>query len=106
MLEVWNEIRVELEQQNIRPVSPDADAITEITKRLNDSAIAVAETQVCMNAWADAWLLGWGRVVWREILRFAIQQMSNKPLKALSTFAHNVISYFCKNRWSLTLSFF
>lgn len=60
MLEVWNEIRVELEQQNIRPVSPDADAITEITKRLNDSAIAVAETQVCMNAWADAWLLGWG----------------------------------------------
>ncbi|XP_029179463.2 cilia- and flagella-associated protein 69-like [Acropora millepora] len=45
MLEVWNEIRVELEQQNIRPVSPDADAITEITKRLNDSAIAVAETQ-------------------------------------------------------------
>lgn len=60
MLEVWNEIRVELEQQNIRPVSPDADAITEITKRLNDSAIAVAETQVCMNAWADAWFLGWG----------------------------------------------
>lgn len=60
MLEVWNEIRVELEQQNIRPVSPDADAITEITKRLNDSAIAVAETQVCTNAWADAWLLGWG----------------------------------------------
>lgn len=60
MLEVWNEIRVELEQQNIRPVSPDADAITEITKRLNDSAIAVAETQVCMNAWADAWLFGWG----------------------------------------------
>ena len=65
MLEVWNEIRVELEQQNIRPVSPDADAITEITKRLNDSAIAVAETQVCMkNAWADAWLLGWGGGGW------------------------------------------
>lgn len=46
MLEVWNEIKVELEQENIRPVSPDADSMTEITKILNDRAAAVSATQV------------------------------------------------------------
>ena len=48
MLEVWNEIKVELEQENIRPVSPDADSMSEITKILNDKATAVSETQVCV----------------------------------------------------------
>ena len=46
MLEVWNEIKVELEQENIRPISPDADSMTEITKILNDRAAAVSATQV------------------------------------------------------------
>ncbi|XP_068670684.1 cilia- and flagella-associated protein 69-like [Montipora foliosa] len=45
MLEVWNEIKVELEQENIRPVSPDSDSMSEITKILNDKATAVSETQ-------------------------------------------------------------
>ena len=48
MLEVWNGIKVELQQENIRPVSPDADSMSEITKILNDKATAVSETQVCV----------------------------------------------------------
>lgn len=46
MLEVWREIKVELEQENIRPVSPDADSMNEITKLLNDRAAGVSATQV------------------------------------------------------------
>ena len=46
MLEVWREIKVELEQENIRPVSPDADSINEFTQILNDRAVGVSATQV------------------------------------------------------------
>ena len=46
MLEVWNEIKVELEQENIRPVSPDADCMVEISRILNDRAAGVSSTQV------------------------------------------------------------
>ena len=46
MLEVWNEIKVELEQENIRPVSPDVDSMSEITKILSDRAAGVSATQV------------------------------------------------------------
>ena len=46
MLEVWHEIKVELEQENIRPVSPDADSMVEITRILNDRAAGVSTTQV------------------------------------------------------------
>lgn len=45
MLEVWNEIKVELEQENIRPVSPDVSSMNDITKILNDRAAAVSATQ-------------------------------------------------------------
>lgn len=45
MLEVWNEIKVELEQENIRPVSPDADCMVEISRILNDRAAGVSSTQ-------------------------------------------------------------
>ena len=46
MLEVWKEIKMELELENIRPVSPDADSMNEITKILNDRAAGVSATQV------------------------------------------------------------
>ena len=46
MLEVWNEIKVELEQENIRPVSPDADCMVDISRILNDRATGVSSTQV------------------------------------------------------------
>ena len=46
MLEVWNEIKVELEQENIRPVSPDADFMVDISRILNDRAAGVSSTQV------------------------------------------------------------
>lgn len=46
MLEVWNEIKVELEQENIRPVSPDADCMVDISRILNDRAAGVSSTQV------------------------------------------------------------
>lgn len=46
MLEVWKEIKMELELENIRPVSPDADSMSEITKILNDRAAGVSATQV------------------------------------------------------------
>ena len=55
MLEVWNEIKVELEQENIRPVSPDADSMTEITKILNDRAAAVSATQVGHLGGEESW---------------------------------------------------
>ncbi|KAM7433104.1 hypothetical protein ABFA07_016561 [Porites harrisoni] len=45
MLEVWKEIKMELELENIRPVSPDADSMNEITKILNDRAAGVSATQ-------------------------------------------------------------
>ncbi|XP_058948319.1 cilia- and flagella-associated protein 69 [Pocillopora verrucosa] len=45
MLEVWNEIKVELEQENIRPVSPDADCMVDISRILNDRAAGVSSTQ-------------------------------------------------------------
>ncbi|KAJ7389807.1 hypothetical protein OS493_028775 [Desmophyllum pertusum] len=45
MLEVWHEIKVELEQENIRPVSPDTDSMMEITRILNDRASGVAAAQ-------------------------------------------------------------
>lgn len=37
---------MELELENIRPVSPDADSMSEITKILNDRAAGVSATQV------------------------------------------------------------
>lgn len=37
---------MELELENIRPVSPDADSMNEITKILNDRAAGVSATQV------------------------------------------------------------
>ena len=37
---------MELELENIRPVSPDADSTNEITKILNDRAAGVSATQV------------------------------------------------------------
>ena len=46
MLEVWHEIKVELEQENIRPVSPDVDNMMEIARILNDRAAGVSATQV------------------------------------------------------------
>ena len=46
MLEVWHEIKVELEQENIRPVSPDVDNMMEINRILNDRAAGVSATQV------------------------------------------------------------
>lgn len=46
MLEVWNEIKVELEQENIRPVSPDVDCMVDISRILNDRAAGVSSTQV------------------------------------------------------------
>ena len=46
MLEVWKEIKMELELENIRPVSPDADSMNEITKILSDRAAGVSATQV------------------------------------------------------------
>ena len=49
MLEVWHEIKVELEQENIRPVTPDADCMMEITRILDDRAAGVATTQVGSN---------------------------------------------------------
>ena len=49
MLEVWHEIKVELEQENIRPVSPDFDNMMEITRILNDRAAGVSATQVCLR---------------------------------------------------------
>ena len=49
MLEVWHEIKVELEQENIRPVSPDVDNMMEITRILNDRAAGVSATQVCLR---------------------------------------------------------
>ena len=49
MLEVWHEIKVELEQENIRPVSPDVDNMMEITRILNDRAAGVSTTQVCLR---------------------------------------------------------
>jgi len=45
MLEVWHEIKVELEQEDIRPVSPDVDNMMEITRILNDRAAGVSATQ-------------------------------------------------------------
>ena len=49
MLEVWHEIKVELEQENIRPVSPDVDNMMEISRILNDRAAGVAATQVSLR---------------------------------------------------------
>ena len=49
MLEVWHEIKVELEQENIRPVSPDIDNMTEISRILNDRAAGVSATQVSLR---------------------------------------------------------
>ena len=49
MLEVWHEIKVELEQENIRPVSPDVDNMMEISRILNDRAAGVASTQVSLR---------------------------------------------------------
>ncbi|XP_078375930.1 cilia- and flagella-associated protein 69-like [Oculina patagonica] len=45
MLEVWQEIKVELEQENIRPVSPDVDNMMEISRILNDRAAGVSAAQ-------------------------------------------------------------
>ena len=49
MLEVWHEIKVELEQENIRPVSPDVDNMMEISRILDDRAAGVSATQVCLR---------------------------------------------------------
>ncbi|XP_032242668.2 cilia- and flagella-associated protein 69 isoform X2 [Nematostella vectensis] len=46
MGEVWQEIKVELEQENIRPVTPDAECLNEITKLLDERANDVAAAQV------------------------------------------------------------
>ena len=46
---MWHEIKVELEQENIRPVSPDVDNMMEITRILNDRAAGVSATQVCLR---------------------------------------------------------
>ena len=49
MLEVWHEIKVELEQENIRPVSPDVDNMMEITRILDDRAAGVSAAQVSLR---------------------------------------------------------
>lgn len=49
MLEVWHEIKVELEQENIRPVSPDVDNMMEISRILNDRAVGVSAAQVSLR---------------------------------------------------------
>jgi len=53
MLEVWHEIKVELEQENIRPVSPDVDNMMEISRILNERAAGVSATQVCLREERD-----------------------------------------------------
>lgn len=46
MSETWKEIKEELEQENIRPVTPDAECLNEITKILDERTNGVASAQV------------------------------------------------------------
>jgi hypothetical protein len=46
MAETWREIKEELEQENIRPVTPDAECLNEITKILDERTNGVAAAQV------------------------------------------------------------
>lgn len=49
MAETWKEIKVELEQENVRPVTPDVECLNEITKILDERANGVAAAQVNMS---------------------------------------------------------
>ena len=46
MAETWREIKLELEQENVRPVTPDTEYLNEITKILDERTNGVASAQV------------------------------------------------------------
>lgn len=45
MGEVWTEIHLELEQEGIRPVSPDLEALEWIGRSVEEGSMQVARTQ-------------------------------------------------------------
>ena len=50
MYEVWSEIKSELEQENIRPISPDVECLTEVTRVLEERTAGVASSQVGIHS--------------------------------------------------------
>lgn len=45
MGEVWSEVILELEQERVRPVTPDQEAIEAISRAVEERALIVAGTQ-------------------------------------------------------------
>ena len=45
MFEVWQEVSVELERENVRPVSPDLDCLTEINRMFEERTASIITSQ-------------------------------------------------------------
>jgi hypothetical protein len=45
MFEVWQEVSVELERENVRPVSPDLDCLTEIKRIFAERTASIISSQ-------------------------------------------------------------
>lgn len=51
MSEVWQEVSIELERENVRPVSPDVDCLTEIKRMFEErtASIIVSQKELLQN---------------------------------------------------------
>lgn len=45
MFEVWQEVSVELARENVRPVSPDLDCLTEIERMFAERTASIVSSQ-------------------------------------------------------------
>ena len=45
MFEVWQEVTVELEHENVRPVSPDLDCLNEMKRMFEERTASIISSQ-------------------------------------------------------------
>lgn len=45
MFEVWQEVSVELERENVRPVSPDLDCLAEMKRMFEERTASIISSQ-------------------------------------------------------------